>query len=209
MIVLFWTRSWHNSFYFKNELILRGYRVISITDEDTLSEINLSSLGRIYLYWPEVSQRDTELCTAIRKIFRAEILLISRQCEAAIARLLADQNIQLVTDPVEQLFVREGSQCSGTKIYSFILRPLTRSVRINNREIDLSPREFRVLQFLYERMNTVIGREEFIDSLWDGVVSDSNLYTTIQKIRGKIEENPLKPKIIQTKKGGGYIMSVP
>jgi DNA-binding response OmpR family regulator len=75
-----------------------------------------------------------------------------------------------------------------------------------NKEIELSKNEYRVFQFLFDNRNRVISTEELIDSLWDGLTSEANVYMTMQKLRNKIEEKPNAPELLLSKKGKGYVL---
>lgn len=79
-------------------------------------------------------------------------------------------------------------------------------VRKTGKEIDLSPREMRLLRFFIERRNEVISREAILDAVWD--YDSAPLTRTVDmhvaKLRGKIEDNLTDPKHIITVHRMGY-----
>lgn len=82
-----------------------------------------------------------------------------------------------------------------------------RIVKIKNRQIILTPKEYDLLCFLVSNRGAVISREEIKRHLW----KDSKLYSWsrvidvhIQHLRHKIEKNPSEPEHIITVSGVGY-----
>jgi DNA-binding response OmpR family regulator len=71
--------------------------------------------------------------------------------------------------------------------------------------VNLSPREFGILQTLIEAKGKSFTPEELYDKVWGqnfGDVSAVGVY--IQRLRRKIEEDPASPRYIQTQYGLGY-----
>ncbi|HEY9055107.1 MAG TPA: winged helix-turn-helix domain-containing protein, partial [Rectinemataceae bacterium] len=71
--------------------------------------------------------------------------------------------------------------------------------------VNLSPREFGILQTLIEARGKSFTPEELYDKVWGqsfGDVSAVGVY--IQRLRRKIEEDPAAPRYIQTQYGLGY-----
>lgn len=81
-----------------------------------------------------------------------------------------------------------------------------RSVMFNGNRIQLSPKEYRLLQVLAQHQGTVVTHQQLLKEVW-GVsrVSDSHyLRIFIRKLRQKIEPDPAKPRILLTELGVGY-----
>lgn len=75
----------------------------------------------------------------------------------------------------------------------------------NGVPINLSPREFGILQTLIEAKGKSFTPEELYDEVWGqnfGDVSAVGVY--IQRLRRKIEDDPTSPRYIQTQYGLGY-----
>ena len=81
-----------------------------------------------------------------------------------------------------------------------------RRVTIAGREINLTAREFEVLELLVLNPNKVYGRESLLKLIWGadypGDVRTVNVH--IRRLREKIETNPSEPKYVYTKWGVGY-----
>ncbi|MCI8280501.1 MAG: response regulator transcription factor [Lachnospiraceae bacterium] len=90
---------------------------------------------------------------------------------------------------------------------SLRLQEATLSVSVKGREVRLKPREFYLLQCLYDHKNTIVTKETLFDTVWkDTFYSDGTLNVHIRRLREKIEENPNEPKWIKTVWGIGYIL---
>ena len=81
-----------------------------------------------------------------------------------------------------------------------------RRVMIEGREINLTAKEFDVLELLVTNPNKVFSREKLLNIVWDyeypGDVRTINVH--IRRLREKIEKNPSEPKYVYTKWGVGY-----
>lgn len=81
-----------------------------------------------------------------------------------------------------------------------------RSVRINDREINLTAKEFDLLELLVMNPNKVYSREKLLNVVW-GYEYPGDVRTVdvhIRRLREKIESNPSEPKYVFTKWGVGY-----
>jgi DNA-binding response OmpR family regulator len=76
-------------------------------------------------------------------------------------------------------------------------------------EKDFTALEYRLLVYLFENKNQVLTRQQILQELWDNsgkFVNDNTLTVYIKRIRKKIEDDLLHPKIIKTVKNIGYIV---
>jgi len=81
-----------------------------------------------------------------------------------------------------------------------------RQVTINHKHIDLTAREFDLLLFFAHNPGHVYNRIQLLDKVWgynhDGYEHTVNSH--INRLRGKIEEDPANPKYVLTVWGVGY-----
>ena len=76
----------------------------------------------------------------------------------------------------------------------------------NGQMVDLTAKEFDVIEFLMRNPNRVYSREALLDTIW-AYEYRSDIRTVdvhIRRLREKLEENPAEPKYILTKWGVGY-----
>lgn len=81
----------------------------------------------------------------------------------------------------------------------------------NDREIQLTAREFEILKYLAQNQGRVISREQIYETVWgeDSWGCDNTIMVHIRHLRKKIEDDPKTPKYIMTMKGLGYKMVNP
>ncbi len=85
----------------------------------------------------------------------------------------------------------------------------SRRVFINGKEINLTAKEFDVLELLVFNPNKVYSRENLLNIVW-GYEYPGDVRTVdvhIRRLREKIEANPSEPKYVHTKWGVGYYFS--
>ncbi len=81
-----------------------------------------------------------------------------------------------------------------------------RRVQVSGREVNLTAKEFDVLDLLVMNPNKVYSRENLLNLVW-GYEYPGDVRTVdvhIRRLREKIEENPSDPKYVHTKWGVGY-----
>ena len=81
-----------------------------------------------------------------------------------------------------------------------------RRVYIEGREMNLTSKEYDVLELLAKNTNHVYSREKLLHLVW-GVDYPGDVRTVdvhIRRLREKIEKNPSEPKFVHTKWGVGY-----
>ena len=87
------------------------------------------------------------------------------------------------------------------------LMPDTRRASIEDVEINLTAKEFDLLEFLIKHPSKVYSRESLLSTVWgeSGHPGDIRAVDVhIRRLREKIEKNPSDPKYIYTKWGVGY-----
>lgn len=81
----------------------------------------------------------------------------------------------------------------------------------NNKSVELSKTEQKLLRILVEQKGVTVERNALIDRIWtDGAdyVDENALSVTIKRLRDKLEDSPAKPQYIKTVYGIGYTWAV-
>ncbi len=88
--------------------------------------------------------------------------------------------------------------------------PLSRRVIANGKEVSMANKEFELLLFLAQNPNIVFSRDTLFDRIWGmEALGDTDTVTVhVNRIRGKIEEDPSNPRFIETIWGAGYRFNV-
>jgi len=102
---------------------------------------------------------------------------------------------------------RRGSAPRPTvlQVGDLVLNPASHQVTRGEREIHLSPTEFRLLELLMRRSGRVIPRDAIVEAVWDfdHEVEENTLDTFIRLLRSKVDRDH-SHKLIQTVRGVGY-----
>ena len=102
---------------------------------------------------------------------------------------------------------RRGSTPRPTilQVGDLVLNPGNHQVARGEREIHLSPTEFRLLELLMRRAGRVVPRDAIVDAVWDfdHDVEENTLDTFIRLLRSKVDRDH-DHKLIQTVRGVGY-----
>jgi pSer/pThr/pTyr-binding forkhead associated (FHA) protein len=80
-------------------------------------------------------------------------------------------------------------------------------IRVNRKVVSLSPKEFVLITYLYERIGEVCSKDEISQAVWPeykGAVYDYQIENLIRRLRTKIENDPALPQLLLTIRGLGY-----
>lgn len=84
---------------------------------------------------------------------------------------------------------------------------LTRQVRRGGKRIELSPKEYSILEYLFLHSGRTLSRSMIVEKIWDqsfeGLTNIVDVY--IGHLRRKIDEG-CEPKLIRTVRGLGYVL---
>ena len=85
-----------------------------------------------------------------------------------------------------------------------------RSVSIDDKQVQLSPKEYRLLQVLAQHAGNVVTHHLLLKEVWGIAHADDAHYLRIfvRKLRKKIERDPTQPRILTTELGVGYRLSI-
>ncbi len=77
-------------------------------------------------------------------------------------------------------------------------------------EIDLQPREFRLLEYLMRHAGQVVTRTMLLENVWDFHFDPRTnvVETHISRLRGKVDKG-FEPELIHTVRGAGYCLRAP
>lgn len=81
----------------------------------------------------------------------------------------------------------------------------------NGEELQLTPKEFGLLQFLVSRSGRALTRDEIMRLVWgsDVLVIARSIDRCVSTLRNKIEPDPQHPTYIQTVRDIGYRFEMP
>ncbi len=200
----------------KNGFKAKGLEKFDNTVEDILREnadlilldINLPYIDGLYI------------CKELRKTSNVPIIMLTSR-DTEIDELIslnygADQyvtkpyNIQILLAKIIGLLKRSqnaGSNQDKLNCENFILNVSQSAIEKEDKKIELTKNEFRILYYLVINKNKIVSREDIINYLWESesFIDDNTLTVNMKRLRDKLEELDLQD-IIETKRGQGYIL---
>jgi DNA-binding response OmpR family regulator len=89
------------------------------------------------------------------------------------------------------------------------LDPASHRVTRGEDVLNLTPREYRLLELLMRNARRAISRDTILESVWgfDSDVNENTLEVFMRLLRGKVDTR--EPKLIHTVRGFGYMMGEP
>jgi DNA-binding response OmpR family regulator len=196
-----------------------GFRVTATGDgRDALLRFMQGPFDLVVLDVMLPSLDGLEVCREIRRESQVPIVMLSARSElhdvVVGLELGADD---YVTKPFElpELVARikavlrrstAGPADGLISVADLEIDPGAFSVRKGGEDVALTATEFRLLLELARRPKQVFTRELLLELVWNyDYLGDSRLVdVAVQRLRGKIEDDPALPKLIQTVRGVGY-----
>src|SRR5208282_5788964 len=84
-----------------------------------------------------------------------------------------------------------------------------RIVKVGDRDIKLSPKEYELLRALVQHAGKVLTHKFLLGELWDDLTDAQYLRVYVRQLRQKIEADPEQPQYILTETGIGYRLRAP
>ena len=104
-----------------------------------------------------------------------------------------------------------ASAASALRNGELEIQPAKRLVHLRGRAIDCTALEFELLLHFAQHPGHVFSRAQLLDAVWgyshDGY--EHTVTTHINRLRAKLEADPMRPQLILTVRGAGYKMREP
>jgi two-component system, OmpR family, response regulator RegX3 len=103
------------------------------------------------------------------------------------------------------------SESAALTVGDLRLDPARRSATLDGGELDLTRKEFELLELLMREAGSVITRERLIDEVWDvnWFGSTKTLDVHVSGLRRKLGDDPSSPRYLHTVRGVGFRFSGP
>lgn len=159
-------------------------------------------------------------CTEIRKISKVPIIFISSASDNMnIVMAITMGGDDFLAKPFDLSVITAKVQALVRRSYAFqgqvnvmehngvILNLSDATLNYQDKRINLTKNDFKILQILMENSGKVIGRDMIMTRLWesDSFIDDNTLTVNVTRLRKKLEEAGLS-NFITTKKGIGYMV---
>ena len=96
---------------------------------------------------------------------------------------------------------------ASLQVGDLMLNPDTREVRRGSREIELTNREFELLEYLMRNERIVVSRRSLLEDVWDyyAFAETNTIDVFMSNLRRKLEVEG-EPRLVHTVRGAGYVM---
>jgi DNA-binding response OmpR family regulator len=202
----------------KDNFETQGYQVRTANDGqkalDALAK-EVPDLLLLDLMLPKVN--GYEVCKAVRarQLDLPIIMLTAKGQEEDIVRGLELGADDYVTKPfgirellarVKAFLRRQGAEADGFAFGEFRLDRTAYKLFRQETEVELTTKEFRLLEFFLQRSGRALTRDSILDAVWgnDVIVTDRSVDRCVTTLRSKIEANPHNPVFIRTIRDIGY-----
>jgi DNA-binding response OmpR family regulator len=101
------------------------------------------------------------------------------------------------------------SHVKQLEVDDLVMDPATHQVFRGDRELQLTPTEYKLLEFLVRRTGRVASRQAIVEAVWglESEVEENTLDAFVRLLRKKVDQ-PHQVKLIQTVRGFGYCVRV-
>lgn len=201
-----------------------GFRVSMAADEKTAFELMEKNNYHIILLDINLpNSSGFELCRELRRVSTVPVIFASARTSekdritgfdiGGDDYLHKPYSMKELLSRINALIRRTYGFDDNEKIVSFgkiIVNITTRLVTKDNKSISLSLREFDLLAYLCEHINTAIPKDTLICEVWGAfsIVETSTLAVHIRWLREKLEDDPANPQYIKTVYKVGYMLEV-
>lgn len=103
---------------------------------------------------------------------------------------------------IRALLRRTTSRDAVVQVADVSLNPQTREVTRGDRPIQLTPREYELLELFLRHPGEVLSKELILDRLWGYAFDDNLVEVYVGYLRRKLGE----PSLVETLRGAGYVL---
>lgn len=206
-----------------------GYEVDAVYNgEDALALAQEREYDLIILDLMLPKMDGLEVCRHIREFSKVPIIMLTAKGEdtdkligfeyGADDYLLKPFNIMELKARIRAILRRSATTKAASKTENeskldgggITLSLNERIAYVGDRPVDLTPKEFDLLELLMRSANCVFSREALLNTVW-GYAYPGDIRTVdvhIRRLREKLEDNPAEPQHIMTKWGVGYYYKI-
>jgi DNA-binding response OmpR family regulator len=92
------------------------------------------------------------------------------------------------------------------RIGRLVIDDLAKTISVNGAPVEISPKEFQLIDLLVQQPGSVVKVEDIIQKVWpeNKRATSADVHQYVYILRHKLEEDPHNPKLLLTVKGFGY-----
>ena len=203
------------------EILLKnaGYEVEKITKFENVANQAIEIKPHLILLDVNLPGKNGyEICTKIRSEIETPIIFVTSK-NSALDELNGltvggddyiekPYNIPVLLTRISKLLKRaypEQKEQNEIEYNGIKLEILSGLVKYQDKEIELTRNEFKILYYLFQNAGKIVQRLDIVEYMWDNqmYIDDNTLSVNITRIREKLAEIGIE-NLIETKRGQGY-----
>ncbi|SHF08385.1 response regulator transcription factor [Clostridium fallax] len=207
-------------FLLRDYFLKEGYKILEA--ENGKEALDIFSKNKVNIIILDIMMPELDgftVCKKIRETSTIPIIMLTAKSEEEDKLLGYDLGADdYVTKPFSpkvlvakvKALLKRTDTSKDTNIQNFYglkINKLSREVSINDKEINLSPKEFDLLSFLIDNKGIALTRDKILDNVWgvDYYGDNRTVDTNIKRLREKLLD---KSEYIATVRGSGYKFEV-
>ena len=203
------------------EILLKnaGYEVEKITKFENVANQVIEIKPHLILLDVNLPGKNGyEICTKIRAEIETPIIFVTSK-NSALDELNGltvggddyiekPYNIPVLLTRISKILKRaypEQKEQNEIEYKGIKLEILSGLVKYQDKEIELTRNEFKILYYLFQNAGKIVQRLDIVEYMWDNqmYIDDNTLSVNITRIREKLAEIGIE-NLIETKRGQGY-----
>jgi DNA-binding response OmpR family regulator len=166
-----------------------------------------------------------EVCRELRQASRVPIIMLTARGEEAdrvvglelgaddyvVKPFSAREVVARIRAVLRRVNAPDAAESGPLEVGDLRLEPAKREVTQRGEALELSRKEFELLQLLMRNAGSVVTREQLIDEVWDTnwFGSTKTLDVHVSGIRRKLGDDPSQPRYLHTVRGVGFRFAAP
>jgi len=166
-----------------------------------------------------------DVCRELRQVSRVPIIMLTARGEEAdrvvglelgaddyvVKPFSAREVVARIRAVLRRVHAPDAADSGPLDVGELRLDPARREVTKRGEALELSRKEFELLQLLMRNAGSVVTREQLIDEVWDTnwFGSTKTLDVHVSGIRRKLGDDPSQPRYLHTVRGVGFRFAAP
>jgi two-component system, OmpR family, response regulator RegX3 len=166
-----------------------------------------------------------DVCRELRQVSRVPIIMLTARGEEAdrvvglelgaddyvVKPFSAREVVARIRAVLRRVHAPDAAESGPVDVGDLRLDPARREVTKRGEALELSRKEFELLQLLMRNAGSVVTREQLIDEVWDTnwFGSTKTLDVHVSGIRRKLGDDPSQPRYLHTVRGVGFRFAAP